>query len=108
MASEKRLRDWVAQLDPSSSMRDTAIEDLRWILVRGLHKALVGRKVDRSFCEDMAQEALLKVLIQRGQFSGGSQFTTWAMAIAVRTAISELRCRRFQDVSLEELSGKPA
>ncbi|MCA9187777.1 MAG: RNA polymerase sigma factor, partial [Planctomycetales bacterium] len=34
-------------------------------------------------------------------FAGRSRFTTWAMAIATRIGISELRRRRYKDISLD-------
>ena len=37
------------------------------------------------------------------QFEGRSRFTTWAHAIAINTAFTELRRKRWQDVSLETL-----
>ena len=38
-----------------------------------------------------------------GSFEGRSKFTTWAYKIAVRIALSELRRKRWQDVSLDSL-----
>jgi RNA polymerase sigma-70 factor (ECF subfamily) len=37
------------------------------------------------------------------QFEGRSRFLAWTMAIAVRVAMSELRRRRWKDVSLNEV-----
>ena len=56
----------------------------------------------------MAQESLIKVLKGLDGFSGRSKFTTWAMTIATRVAISTLRLKKFQDVSLEQLVGDEA
>ncbi len=50
------------------------------------------------------QEALVKTLDNLDQFQGRSRFTTWAMTIAVRVAMSELRHKRWQDVSLESVT----
>jgi len=36
-------------------------------------------------------------------FEGRSQFTTWVYKIAVRVALTELRRRRWKDVSLDEM-----
>ena len=70
----------------------------------GLRKVL-GRHGGEAFAEDVAQEALLRILDSPQSFAGRSRFTTWAMAIAVRVGISELRRKRFQDVSLEQVTG---
>ena len=83
-----------------------ALEDLRLRLERALHYALAGRAPDElleSLEEDVAQEAVLKILASLDSFRGESQFMTWATKIAVRLAFTELRRKRWQDVSLEGL-----
>ena len=97
---------WVADLQAVGAARDAAIADLRRILVTGLRRGLLrqirasGREFD-SQAEDFAQEALLKIIDQLGAFRGDSRFTTWAHKIAVRVALTELRRKRWQDVSLD-------
>jgi RNA polymerase sigma-70 factor (ECF subfamily) len=51
----------------------------------------------------MAQEGVLKVLGGLATFRGESRFTTWAVAVAVRVAFTELRRARWRDVSLDRL-----
>ncbi len=51
--------------------------------------------------EDIVQDTLVKILTKLDSFRGESRFTTWAVKIAVRTAYTELRKRRWQDVSLD-------
>jgi RNA polymerase sigma-70 factor (ECF subfamily) len=97
--------DWVVRLRSSAEIRDAAIEELRPILVRGLKGELAARGGGEAFAEDVAQEALLRILQSLDSFAGRSRFTTWAMTIAIRLGISELRRRRFQDVSLEQITG---
>lgn len=46
--------------------------------------------------DDLSQEAVLRVLRQLEAFRGDSSFTTWATAIAVRVAFTELRRRRIE------------
>ena len=53
--------------------------------------------------EDFAQEAMIKIMANLDTFRGESQFTTWAQKIAVRTASTELRRKRWRDVSLQEV-----
>jgi RNA polymerase sigma-70 factor (ECF subfamily) len=54
----------------------------------------------------------MHILDHLEQFQGRSRFTTWAMAITVRLAMSALRRKRWQDVSLESMTapieGAPA
>lgn len=94
---------WVQRL--RGPERDAALEELRAILVRGLSRSLAKRGGGEPFAEDIAQEALVRILDSLDSFSGRSRFTTWAMAVAMRVAISELRRRHFQDRSFEEITG---
>ena len=100
-------QQWVADLQAEGPARDTAIVDLRRILVSGLHRGLLRRVRGSEFdsqAEDFAQEALLKILEQLASFRGESRFTTWAHKIAVRVALTELRRKRWRDVSLDSLT----
>ena len=95
--------EWVEALNPPVS--EEALADLRAILVRGLTAALANRFPSdlESNVEDFVQDALLKVLDSVDTFRGESRFTTWAQKIAVHVAFSELRRRRWKDVSLQSL-----
>ena len=97
-------QEWLTALRAADNQQ--ALEDLRLKLARGLHYALAGRAPDgllESLEEDVAQEAVLKILASLDTFRGESQFMTWATKIAVRLAFTELRRKRWQDVSLEGL-----
>ena len=61
-----------------------------------------GREFE-ALAEDFVQESLVKVLGSLESFKGLSQFTTWAHKIAVRIALTELRRRRWRDVSLDKV-----
>ncbi len=97
-------QEWVIRLKPADN--SAALEELRLRLVRGLTYALAGRippeQLD-DLVEDFAQEAVLRVLAALDTFRGESRFLTWATKVAVRLAFSELRRKRWQDVSLEGL-----
>ena len=54
--------------------------------------------------EDVVQEALVKIVDSLGQFAGKSRFTTWAMTVATRVGISEMRRKRYYDVSIESFT----
>jgi len=97
--------DWVERLRSAGESKGAAIEELRRILVRGLRRSLAARGGGEAFAEDVAQEALLRILDSLDSFVGRSRFTTWAMTIAVRIGISELRHKHFQDVSLQQIMG---
>lgn len=84
--------------------REEALADLRMLLVRGLRRAL--HDVPEQSLEDFAQEALLKILAGLDSFRGESRFTTWAFKIAIHEAFTELRRRRWKNVSLQDLVAK--
>lgn len=103
---ERTNEEWLAGL--RGPEQDEALADLRAILVRGLGFAMASYpRVRGSDLEDFVQEALLKILAGLDSFRGESRFTTWAQKIAVRVAFTELRRRRWRDVSLDEMTGFP-
>lgn len=96
--------EWLEALRPPRN--EKALEELRAILVRGLRAAL-RKRVDRDaepLAKDVAQDALLRILDRIDTFRGESKFTTWAQKIAVNLAFSRLRRKRWEDVSLAELT----
>jgi RNA polymerase sigma-70 factor (ECF subfamily) len=95
--------NWPAALRTSEN--SAAVSDLRSILLNGLRIALRERTdVNEAQLEDFTHEALLRILERLDQFAGRSKFTTWAHSIAVNIAFTELRRKRWQDVSLEVLA----
>ncbi len=103
---DRSNEQWITALSqPKTDEYDMALEDLRAILVRGLGYALADRSnVRDNDLEDFAQDALLKLLKGLHTFRGESRFTTWAHKIAVRVAFTELRRRRWRDVSLDQMT----
>ena len=83
---------------------DEALADLYDLLVRGLRAALggYGGGVEANV-GDFAQEALIKITGNLDSFRGESRFTTWAHKIAMNVAFTELKRRRWRDVSLQDL-----
>ncbi|HSR31599.1 MAG TPA: sigma-70 family RNA polymerase sigma factor [Anaerolineae bacterium] len=100
---ERTNEEWLEAL--RGPERDEALADLRAFLVRGLGYGLASRSdVDDQILEDFVQDALLKILNALDSFRGESRFTTWAQKIAVNVAFTELRRRRWQDTSLDQLT----
>lgn len=98
--------EWLDALRTEGSAQAQAIEELRTILVRGLRFGLestLGRRGAIEQVEDFAQDAILRVLDNLDSFRGESKFTTWAQKIAMRIAFSELRRKRWENVSLDQL-----
>jgi len=100
---QRSNEEWVTAL--SEPVSEEALGDLRQILVRGLMAALAGRINSEleANVEDFVQEALLKILKSVGTFRGESRFTTWAQKVAVHVAFTELRRRRWKDISLQDI-----
>jgi RNA polymerase sigma-70 factor (ECF subfamily) len=99
---ERTNEQWLAELRGPNP--DEALADLYDLLVRGLRVGLgsYGGGVDAN-AEDFAQEALIKITGNLDSFKGESRFTTWAQKIAMNVALTELKRRRWHDVSLQEL-----
>ena len=109
--TERTNDEWLEALRSAGEERDTALADLSGILNNGLRRGLLGR-VDtsapefNSLSEDFVQEALLKILDNLETFAGRSKFTTWAHKISVHIALTELRRKRWQDSSLDQLTDR--
>lgn len=99
---ERTNEEWLAAL--RGRERDRALADLRVMIVRGIKITFAGRVrgLDET-AEDFAQDALIRILNNLDSFRGDSRFTTWAQRVAVRVAYTELRRRRWHDVSLQEV-----
>ncbi|HEY5901048.1 MAG TPA: RNA polymerase sigma factor [Anaerolineales bacterium] len=99
---------WLADLHAEGAVREAALEELRSVVQKGLPYALSRwlSPEDPLFAplvEEVTQETLLRVLDQLDSFEGRSMFTTWVHKIAIRIALTELRRKRWQDSSLDEL-----
>lgn len=95
--------EWLRDLRGEN--QEQAIADLRRILKKGLIYSLSGRiKTDLEHqVEDFVQDAILRILDKLDTFRGESKFTTWAQKVAVRVAFTEMRRKRWKDVSIEDL-----
>ncbi len=99
---ERTNEQWLAELRGPNP--GEALADLYELLVRGLRAAFggYGGGIEANF-GDFAQEALIKITGNLNSFRGESRFTTWAQKIAMNVALTELKRRRWHDVSLQEL-----
>ena len=99
---ERTNEQWLTDLRGPNP--DEALADLYDLLVRGLRVGLgsYGGGVNAN-AGDFAQEALIKILGNLDSFRGESRFTTWALKIAMNVALTELKRKRWRDVSLQEL-----
>jgi RNA polymerase sigma-70 factor (ECF subfamily) len=63
-------------------------------------------QVTDAHMEGFVQEALLKILDGLDTFRGESRFLTWAQKIAVHEAFTELRRKRWENVSLQDFAAQ--
>lgn len=113
LPEERSNNDWLADLRSSGEVQKAALEDLRRYLLQAALAYLLGKRSDlqnlapeeiRDLAEDFAQEALMVIQQKLNTFRGDSKFTTWAYRIVLNLAASELRRRRWRNVSLDTLT----
>ena len=105
---DRTNEEWLADLGSDGSAKETALADLRAVILHGLPYALSNylspdNPQFNSLTEEVAQDTLLRVMDHLHTFEGRSRFTTWVQKIAVRIALTELRRRRWRDFSLDSL-----
>ena len=112
--SETRTNDeWLHDLTAGGSIQESAIADLRNLLLRaalyffsrnlndfgGLDRDEILQRA-----EDCAQDALIALMNHLADFRGDSKFTTWAYKFAINIALMAARRERWKDISLDELA----
>lgn len=110
---QRSNKDWLNALrNPQSEEGQRALRDLREYLLRACSMYLSQhRRVleawslhdIRNLAENLSQEAVVEIQDKLGTFRGDSKFTTWAYRFIIHRAASELRLRRYSDLSLDRL-----
>jgi len=105
---ERTNEQWTADLSGTGPDREEALSDLSGVIRRGLPYSLSKYLSPQdphfdALADEVVQETLLRVLDNLASFEGRSKFTTWVHKIAVRIALTELRRKRWHDVSLDEI-----
>ena len=104
MVRDRDNDEWIKSLEAQGSVRESALADLRELLFVGLKSSLKSRSdYVETMLDDFLQDSLIRILQALDQFQNRSRFITWATSIAIRVAMTELRKRRWRDVSLEKL-----
>jgi len=106
--STRSNETWLSDLRADGEVRETALTDLRQVIQHGLPYALSrwlssDSPLFEPLVEEVTQDTLLRVIDQLDTFEGRSMFTTWVQKIAVRIALTDLRRKRWQDASLDEM-----
>ena len=92
--------EWLAAL---RRPEEEALADLRAFLRGGLGRALGAKGVSEADLDDFAQDGVLRVLDKLEGFRGESRFTTWAMSVSIRVALTALRRKQAPTASLSEI-----
>jgi RNA polymerase sigma-70 factor, ECF subfamily len=105
--------EWLQVLGQRHSVaKDEALAELQDFLIRSvlvylsLHRDELtqwSHQAIYELAEDIAQDSLLDILNSLETFRNESRFTTWAYRFAVNRAASELRHRRYRNLSLDRL-----
>lgn len=113
MPNNRTNVEWLNDLRASGSVQESAIADLRDLLLRAalyfFSRNLgdlrgLGQDDIMQRAEDCAQDALIAVMKHLSDFRGDSKFTTWAYKFAINIAMVAARRERWKGVSLDELA----
>jgi RNA polymerase sigma-70 factor, ECF subfamily len=99
---------WLQDLRSEGIRKEEALSDLRALIIKNLPYGLSSYLSSsdpryEALAEETAQATLLRVLDHLDSFEGRSRFTTWVYKISVRVALTELRRKRWENVSLDSL-----
>lgn len=108
MISERDNTQWLQDLRSEGIPKEAALSDLRALIIKNLSYGLASYLSSNdpryeALAEETAQTTLVRVLDHLDSFEGRSRFTTWVYKISVRLALTELRRKRWENVSLDSL-----
>jgi RNA polymerase sigma-70 factor, ECF subfamily len=108
VGADRENAEWLQDLRSEGIRKETALSDLRALIIKNLPYGLSSYLPSHdprfsALAEETAQTTLLRVLDHLDSFEGRSRFTTWVYKISVRIALTELRRKRWENVSLESL-----
>ena len=95
---------WMRDLRAGGQVQAEALTDLRGLLLRGLARSSRPAVIWIRRSWKMSSSSPGAYPGPPGAVPGTQPVPTWAMAIAVRLAMSALRRKRWQDVSLESMT----
>ena len=102
--TERENEQWIRELTLPPPECNAALEEMRRFLLEGLKASFGSRsRMGPDRLEDYVQDSLERILDKIGTFRGEAKFTTWCMKIAVNTVLTDLRKKRWRDVSLDDL-----
>jgi RNA polymerase sigma-70 factor, ECF subfamily len=110
VVADRDNTEWLKDLRSNGLSRETALADLRALILKNLPYGLASYLSPddpryEALAEETAQMTLLRVLDNLDTFEGRSRFTTWVYKISIRVALTELRRKRWENISLDSLLG---
>lgn len=100
--SMRTNQQWLEALSEPSP-EGTALLELSQSIRIALGKVFrASNNVSDSDFDDFIQDSLIKILANLNKFRGDARFTTWASAIAIRVALTELRRRKPKDLDPQD------
>ena len=108
--------EWLVALRSGGEAQTAALSDLRGYLLRAARYTLRQNRLSLepltpgaidALAEECAQEAIVTILGQLGDFRGDSLFTTWAYKFAVNVAFVAARKERWGRRPLDRLLQSP-
>ena len=112
MPKSRTNQEWLHDLTVSGPVQESAIADLRDLLLRAalyfFSRNLgdfhgLDREEILQRAEDCAQDALIAVMNHLQDFRGDSKFTTWTYKFAINMALAASRHERWKGISLDGL-----
>jgi RNA polymerase sigma-70 factor, ECF subfamily len=106
----KTNEDWLRALRADGVEQEDAFKDLRERILHGMRAYLaedagytstLSSGEAAEIIEDCAQDALLTIREKIDSFRGESRFTTWAITVAIRVLLAQLRRRRWTRLGIE-------
>jgi RNA polymerase sigma-70 factor (ECF subfamily) len=113
MSDARTNEEWLYALKANGEIQETAITDLRDLLLRAtlyfFHRnqsdfAKMNRDDILKRAEDCAQEALIAVMNHLSDFRGDSKFTTWAYKFAINISLMTARREHWKGKSLDQVT----
>ena len=96
MNFERANEEWLSRLRGDSR---AAVEELQKIIT----VAITSFDLSVEDREDCVQASIELILARSESFQHKSKFTSWAVAIAVNTALNLLRKKRWETISLDQI-----
>lgn len=103
---QRTNENWLGDLRADGDRHAQAVDDLRQLVRRELSHALsdkfsLNHEQLETIIESASQKTVSHILQNLNSFTGLTAFTTWALKIAVRQALYDMRLQRWQSTAAQ-------